>query len=171
MRYLWFDTNEGVIIIAATNRPDVLDPALLRPGRFDRLVYLGIPTEKEEKVRILKALTRKFNLLDSLGEEVINISEIVELLPSDVPITGADLYALAADAVGSAIAKKIRLYEKKECEVKGSDKDLSSITQKDEILSHDNNIFVCKSDFIDALGKFTPSVSVNDVKYYESIRL
>ena len=38
-----FDTNEGVIIIAATNRPDVLDPALLRPGRFDRQVVVSNP--------------------------------------------------------------------------------------------------------------------------------
>ena len=38
-----FDTNEGVILIAATNRPDVLDPALLRPGRFDRQVVVGNP--------------------------------------------------------------------------------------------------------------------------------
>ena len=38
-----FETNEGVIIIAATNRPDVLDPALLRPGRFDRQVVVGLP--------------------------------------------------------------------------------------------------------------------------------
>ena len=38
-----FDTNEGIILIAATNRPDVLDPALLRPGRFDRQVVVGKP--------------------------------------------------------------------------------------------------------------------------------
>ena len=38
-----FDTNEGIILIAATNRPDVLDPALLRPGRFDRQVVVGNP--------------------------------------------------------------------------------------------------------------------------------
>ena len=38
-----FDTNEGVIIIAETNRPDVLDPALLRPGRFDRQVVMSLP--------------------------------------------------------------------------------------------------------------------------------
>ena len=53
-----FDTNEGVIIIAATNRPDVLDPALLRPGRFDRQVVVGLPDiigrEKILKVHVKK---------------------------------------------------------------------------------------------------------------------
>jgi cell division protease FtsH len=44
-----FDTNEGVILIAATNRPDVLDPALLRPGRFDRQVVVQIQILLEEK--------------------------------------------------------------------------------------------------------------------------
>ena len=54
-----FDTNEGVIIIAATNRPDVLDPALLRPGRFDRQVVVSNPDiigrEKILKVHVKKS--------------------------------------------------------------------------------------------------------------------
>ena len=44
-----FGANEGVIMIAATNRPDILDPALMRPGRFDRQVMVGAPDIKEEK--------------------------------------------------------------------------------------------------------------------------
>ena len=50
---------QQVFIIAATNRPDLLDPALLRPGRFDRLVYLSISSTKEQQIKIMKALTRK----------------------------------------------------------------------------------------------------------------
>ena len=48
-----FDTNEGVIIIAATNRPDVLDPALLRPGRFDKIIQIPLP-DKESRKKILE---------------------------------------------------------------------------------------------------------------------
>jgi len=43
-----FSGNEGIIIIAATNRPDILDPALMRPGRFDRQVHVGLPDVKQE---------------------------------------------------------------------------------------------------------------------------
>lgn len=48
-----------VFVIGATNRPDLLDPALIRPGRFDKLLYLGISEDHESQLKILKALTSK----------------------------------------------------------------------------------------------------------------
>ncbi len=56
-----FDSDEKVIIIAATNRPDVLDPALLRPGRFDREIYIDLPDLKAREA-ILKVHARKVKL-------------------------------------------------------------------------------------------------------------
>ena len=55
-----FDTNEGVIIIAATNRPDVLDPALLRAGRFDRQVVVPLPDIIGREMLFLKSMQKKF---------------------------------------------------------------------------------------------------------------
>ncbi len=51
--------SEDVFVIGATNRPDLLDQALLRPGRFDRLVYLGISEDLESKTTVLQAITRR----------------------------------------------------------------------------------------------------------------
>jgi cell division protease FtsH len=65
-----FDTTEGVIIIAATNRPDVLDSALLRPGRFDRQIYVDLP-DMVGREQILRVHARKLNLADSVDLAVV----------------------------------------------------------------------------------------------------
>ena len=84
-----FGSNEGIIIIAATNRPDVLDPALLRPGRFDRQITVGLP-DKTEREDILKvhAKNKKF-------DENINLSYIAK---RTVGFSGADLENLLNEA-------------------------------------------------------------------------
>ena len=65
-----FEANTGVIIIAATNRPDVLDPALLRPGRFDRQVMVDLP-DRRGREGILKVHSRKLPLADNVDLEAI----------------------------------------------------------------------------------------------------
>ncbi|WP_043583709.1 ATP-dependent zinc metalloprotease FtsH [Geminisphaera colitermitum] len=77
-----FDTSEGVIIIAATNRPDVLDQALLRPGRFDRQVFVDLP-DLQGREQILKVHARKINL-----SEDVQLSEIAR---GTSGFSGADL--------------------------------------------------------------------------------
>ena len=88
-----FQQNEAVIVIAATNRPDVLDPALLRPGRFDRHVAVEKPT-KAGRMGILKVHTRKVPLADSVNLE--------EIAAGTIGFSGADLRNLVNEAALSA---------------------------------------------------------------------
>jgi ATP-dependent 26S proteasome regulatory subunit len=90
-----------VFIIGATNRPDLLDPSLLRPGRFDRLCYLGPPSSKAEQVAALRALTRKFHLGDD-----VSLAAVAEPLPPSV-YTGADYFALCSDAMMLAVDERV----------------------------------------------------------------
>jgi cell division protease FtsH len=84
-----FDTNEGVILLAATNRPDVLDPALLRPGRFDRQIIVDVPDVKGRE-GILKVHTRKLPLSTD-----VNLSIIARGTPG---LSGADLANIVNEA-------------------------------------------------------------------------
>jgi cell division protease FtsH len=91
-----FGANEGVIILAATNRPDILDPALLRPGRFDRRVYVGLPDIKGRE-QILKVHSKG----KPLGSDV----RLEELAKSTPGFTGADLENLLNEAALLAARK------------------------------------------------------------------
>ncbi len=77
-----FDTDQGVIIIAATNRPDVLDPALLRPGRFDRRVVVDLPT-KGERSEVLKIYSNKKPLAKDVNLDAI-ASQTAGMSPADL---------------------------------------------------------------------------------------
>ena len=76
-----FGTNEGVILIAATNRPDVLDPALLRPGRFDRQVVVPNP-DMIGREKILKVHMKKVPLAKDVDPRVIAVSYTHLTLPT-----------------------------------------------------------------------------------------
>ena len=80
-----FEPNEKVIVMAATNRPDVLDPALLRPGRFDRRVIIELP-DRQDRLEILKIHSRK----KPFAEDV-NLEVVAERTPG---FSGADLFSL-----------------------------------------------------------------------------
>ena len=84
-----FSGTEGVIVLAATNRPDVLDPALLRPGRFDRTIVVH-PPDYKGRTDILRVHTRKVPL-----EENVNLDELAAATPG---MTGADLANLVNEA-------------------------------------------------------------------------
>jgi peroxin-6 len=88
-----------VFVIGATNRPDLLDGALLRPGRFDRMLYLGVSDTHAAQLNILEALTRKFKL-----DPGLSLASVAEQCPFNY--TGADFYALCSDAMLNAMTRK-----------------------------------------------------------------
>ena len=75
-----FDSNEGIIMIAATNRPDILDPALLRPGRFDRQITVNRPDVKGREA-VLHVHARNKPLADDVDLKVIAIEHLVFQVP------------------------------------------------------------------------------------------
>ena len=91
-----FGANEGIIIIAATNRPDVLDPALLRPGRFDRQVTVSLP-DSQEREAILKVHAR-----NKILSEDVKIKALAERTPG---FSGADLENLLNEAALLAVRR------------------------------------------------------------------
>jgi len=130
----------NVIVIAATNRPDIIDPALLRPGRFDRLLYVP-PPGRDSRIQIIKIHTRK----KPLGEDVT----IDQLADHTDGYTGADIASLSSAAVMLALREYVSKYP----EPQESDKHLP------ELRIHMNH-------FEEAMKKVRP-LSTQELKMYE----
>ncbi|OLC85476.1 MAG: cell division protein FtsH [Acidobacteria bacterium 13_1_40CM_2_60_7] len=120
-----FESNEGVILIAATNRPDVLDPALLRPGRFDRRVVVARPDVKGRE-EILRVHTRKVPLCDD-----VDLSIIARGSPG---FSGADLANLVNEAALWAARQNRKFVTMADFEM-SKDKVLMGVERKSLILS------------------------------------
>lgn len=132
----------NVIIVAATNRPDIIDPALLRPGRFDRLLYVP-PPDKEARIQILKIHTSK----KPLAEDV----KIDALANQTEGYTGADIAALASAAVMLALREHIEKHkDPKEAE------------------SAKNELKVSMQNFEEAMKKIRP-LSKHEIETYKNI--
>ncbi len=120
-----FEGNEGIIVIAATNRADVLDPALLRPGRFDRQVTVGLPDIRGRE-QILKVHMRKVPLADDVVP-----SYIARGTPG---FSGADLANLVNEAALFAARENSKLVTQKHFE-KAKDKILMGVERKSMVMS------------------------------------
>lgn len=134
----------GVFVIGATNRPDLIDQSLLRPGRFDKLVYVGINEDRESQLQVLQAVLRKFDLDPSL-----DLAAILDRCPGHM--TGADLYALCSDAMTTAVKRKVALIEQ-------------NLDTEDSLLS------LSEEDFSVAVENFRPSVSERELLRYQALQ-
>ncbi|MCP3906639.1 MAG: ATP-dependent zinc metalloprotease FtsH [Oceanicoccus sp.] len=120
-----FEVNDGVIVIAATNRPDVLDPALLRPGRFDRQVVVGLPDIRGRE-QILKVHMRKVPLGDNVDPSVI--------ARGTPGFSGADLANLVNEAALFAARANIRTVGREQFEL-AKDKIMMGAERKSMVMS------------------------------------
>ena len=123
-----FETNEGVIIIAATNRPDVLDPALLRPGRFDRQVVVPLP-DIIGRQKILKIHAKKI----SLGPNV----KLITIAKGTPGFSGADLANLVNESALLAARKNKRIVTMEEFE-NAKDKVMMGAERRSMVMTEDD---------------------------------
>ncbi|KAI0328087.1 AAA-domain-containing protein [Cubamyces sp. BRFM 1775] len=160
-----------VFVIGATNRPDLLDPALLRPGRFDRMLYLGVSTTHEAQLNILQALTRKFRLHPDL-----KLERVAEQCPFHY--TGADFYALCADALLKAMSRKA---EELEAIIAKWNADPPANSPHPLLMTPqyylgelatpaETEVLVSEEDFDAALRELVPSVSQAEMEHYARIQ-
>jgi cell division protease FtsH len=122
-----FEVNDGVIVVAATNRPDVLDPALLRPGRFDRQVVVGLPDIRGRE-QILKVHMRKVPL-----SEDVDASKIARGTPG---FSGADLANLVNESALFAARANVRTVGMAQFEL-AKDKIMMGAERKSMVMSED----------------------------------
>jgi peroxin-6 len=175
--------SSGVFVVGATNRPDLLDPALLRPGRFDKMMYLGVSDTHEKQTTILEALTRKFELHPS-----ISLTNVANKLP--LTYTGADFYALCSDAMLKAVTRQATAVDAKIRTINAeraagisshhrdsnaaADADLPPISTAaffDHYATPDDvDVLVTEADFLAAQRELIPSVSATELAHYERVR-
>ncbi len=122
-----FESNDGVILVASTNRPDVLDPALLRPGRFDRRVVVGRPDVRGRE-GILKVHTRKIPL-----DEAVNVNVIARGTPG---FTGADLANIVNEAALNAARFNKKVVTMSDFEI-AKDKVMMGAERRSMVISDD----------------------------------
>ncbi|AWR99291.1 CDC48 family AAA ATPase [Metallosphaera hakonensis] len=149
---------DNVVIVAATNRPDILDPALLRPGRFEKLMYVP-PPDKNARYDILRVHTKRV----ALSEEV-NLEELAERTEG---YTGADLAALVREAAMRAIREGMReCVNRVTSACPPNDKDCRDVKMRECMKGA--SIKVENRHFDEALKKVKPSLSQEMIQFYQT---
>ena len=147
----------------------MLDEALLRPGRFDKMLYLGISDTDEKQTKILEALTRKFKLDDN-----VNLEQVAA--KCSFTFTGADFYALCSDSmlnamtrVANEVDEKIKQYNLQLTQ-QGKETVNTRWWFDNVATEQDTTVLVQMEDFIKAQNELIPSVSAEELQHYLKVR-
>ena len=163
------DSRKGVYVIAATNRPDIIDPAMVRPGRLDKLLYVDLPGP-DERAEIVTTMTRRLPLgiieEDEVGRSVnsdsgkeVVMRELLELVRSVrcEGYSGADLASLVREAGVVALRRTLGTFD-------------AMNNSTSDAMDGGDEIIVGLNDFLQALDKVPPSVSAVQKRKYETLR-
>lgn len=150
------ETRVQTYVIAATNRPDMIDPAMCRPGRLDKLLYVDLP-KPDERLEILKTITAKTPLSNTVDLQSIAYNDKLE------GFSGADLAALVREAAVLALRETI-LFRNSQSS--------SPLPAKKSKKGEDEGVqvLVNQEHFVAALSKIQPSVSAQQRRKYLSLR-
>ncbi|XP_071961982.1 nuclear valosin-containing protein-like isoform X1 [Antedon mediterranea] len=147
------ESRRQVFIMGATNRPDIIDPAVLRPGRLDKIVYVGIPTETD-RIKILNTITKN-------GTKPVLASDVsIENIAKDERcegFSGADLAAIVREAAMSTLKTIL----------------MNPSNTTDEHKPHsmnEENLIVTLNDFETAFSKVRRSISKKDQEFYNRMK-
>ena len=148
------NAKKNVFVIGATNRPDQIDPALLRPGRLDQLIYIPLPDESS-RLSILKATLRKSPLADDV--------DLAYLAKMTNGFSGADLTEICQRCCKLAIRESI------EKEIQSQKAQSEAVARGEEAMADDVDPvpFITRSHFEEAMKFARRSVSDNDIRKYE----
>ncbi|KAK0227717.1 P-loop containing nucleoside triphosphate hydrolase protein [Armillaria fumosa] len=151
------DARKSVYVIAATNRPDMIDPAMVRPGRLDKLLYVDLPNG-DERAEIIRTMTRKVPLAGDGSESLDAIRSQVEDFVRERcdGFSGADLAALVREAGVIALRRTLGVLDQMDDDTRGPE-------ERPKVTVH-------ISDFSAALDKVGPSVSPQQKKRYEALK-